>query len=375
MAHAYTPGLKVADSITLKKRRLLPVKGEVVVSPEAEVAPGDVVARTFLPGEVFPLNVANILNVPPADVPAAMTKKENDPIEKGQVIAATKGLFGLFKSRATATVDGTIENISGVTGQVLQRAKPVPVEVQAYVRGRITQVIEGEGVVVAAHGALVQGIFGIGGETFGKLKVACSRASDELTDDRILDEYRNAIIVGGCIVTGNALRKAAEKGVRAVVTGGFDDWELRDFLGYDLGVAITGSEEIGITLVVTEGFGRINMADRTFELLKSREGMEASANGATQIRAGVIRPEVIIPDGQAPSISKQTPTRVQNGLGIGTAVRAIREPYFGQIGKVVALPAEPVVLESGSKARVLEVEFAGGRRAVIPRANVELIEG
>jgi hypothetical protein len=32
-------------------------------------------------------------------------------------------------------------------------------------------------------------------------------------------------------------------------------------------------------------------------------------------------------------------------------------------------------LESESKARVLEVEFNPGDRAVIPRANVEMIEG
>ena len=32
-------------------------------------------------------------------------------------------------------------------------------------------------------------------------------------------------------------------------------------LGYDLGVAITGSERIGLTVVITEGFGEIAMSD------------------------------------------------------------------------------------------------------------------
>jgi len=56
-------------------------------------------------------------------------------------------------------------------------------------------------------------------------------------------------------------------------------------------------------------------------------------------------------------------------------VRIIRDPYFGKLGTVSALPAEPAVLGSGSKARVLEVQFATGGSAIIPRANVELIEG
>ncbi len=50
-----------------------------------------------------------------------------------------------------------------------------------------------------------------------------------------------------------------------------------------------------ITLVITEGFGKMAMAHRTFDLLKSKQGMKASVNGATQIRAGVMRPEVIVP--------------------------------------------------------------------------------
>ena len=52
----------------------------------------------------------------------------------------------------------------------------------------------------------------------------------------------------------------------------------------------------------------------------------------------------------------------------------IRDPYFGKLGEVASLPAEPAVLGSGSKARVLEVRFSDGGTAVVPRANVELIE-
>jgi hypothetical protein len=52
----------------------------------------------------------------------------------------------------------------------------------------------------------------------------------------------------------------------------------------------------------------------------------------------------------------------------------IRDPYFGIIGEVSGLPTAPAVLGSGSKARVLEVKLPTGENAVVPRANVELIE-
>jgi transcription antitermination factor NusG len=158
------------------------------------------------------------------------------------------------------------------------------------------------------------------------------------------------------------------------VVGGFDDKDLRDFLGYDLGVAITGSEELGITLVVTEGFGQIDMAEKTFNLLKRFEGILALANGATQIRAGVIRPEVIIPLEKKVAKTKEAQFE-QEGLSVGSPVRVIRSPYFGRLGKVAGLPVPLQKLESESHARVLEVEFEDGKRAVVPRANVEMIEG
>ena len=79
------------------------------------------------------------------------------------------------------------------------------------------------------------------------------------------------------------------------MTGGFDYDDIKALLGYEVGVAITGNEELGLTLVVTEGFGEIQMAPGTFALLKKHAGRRASINGATQIRAGVIRPEVVSP--------------------------------------------------------------------------------
>src|SRR5205823_10547807 len=103
---------------------------------------------------------------------------------------------------------------------------------------------------------------------------------------------------------------------------------------------------------------------------------EAAVNGATQIRAGVLRPEVVIPLPGA-SVKSAAPGATEtNGhvLAPGVAVRIIRDPYFGIIGTAVSFPEKPQVLGSGSKARVLEVELPSGEKVFVPRANVELIE-
>jgi hypothetical protein len=162
-----------------------------------------------------------------------------------------------------------------------------------------------------------------------------------------------------------------------VVAGGIDDQDLRDILGYDLGVAVTGTETIGTSVILTEGFGDIAMARRTFDLLRQHAGKEVSVNGATQIRAGVMRPEIVICLNQHSEEAQGLPSlgtrAVEGTLQAGTPVRMIREPYFGELGNVTRLPHELQTLESGSKARVVEVKLTNGRQILVPRANVELL--
>ena len=376
MAHAYTPGLKVTEGMIIQKERRLPLAGEVLVEAGATVKAEDVVAKADLPGNVQLLNVANLLSIPPNETAEYMLKSVDEVVSKDEIIATTKGLFGLFKSQARSPIDGTIEAVSDVTGQVILREPPIPVEVKAYTDGTVTETIPTEGVTVETYGTYIQGIFGIGGETVGNLVIVAESSSNDLTTEQILPEHRDSILVGGSLVTTDAIQKAIQHGVRGIIAGGIDDADLRELLGYELGVAITGSEEIGITLVITEGFGRIAMAEQTFTLLKSREGMKTSINGATQIRAGVVRPEIVIPLASEATGSAADAEDTAGGiLEVGSSVRIIREPYFGQLGRVTELPVELQNLETEAQVRVLRVELENGQETTLPRANVEAIEG
>ncbi len=370
MATSFTPGLRVARNVIVRKERRLPLKGDVVVTLGDAVKADQVVAETKLPGKIFPVNVANAINVTPPELKDCMLKAEGDPVEEGEVIASVRSFFGIFKSDAKAPIGGTIESISYVTGQVIVQAPPVPVQVKAFVDGKVVDLYADEGIEVETNGAYIQGILGLGGETLGPIRMGVAAPEEELTPDKITPELKGAVVVGGSLLRLDTVRRAREVGVNALVTGGFHDEDVKQLLGYDLGVAITGSEEIGLTLVITEGFGQITMAGRTFELLKSLEGQSASVNGATQIRAGVIRPEIIVTR-HGEQLQEEL---VHTGeLKEGNTVRVIRNPYFGQIGRVVGLPPELTEIPTGAAVRILEVEFDGGERVSLPRANIELI--
>jgi hypothetical protein len=374
MAHAYTPGLKVSEKAVIRKERKLPLWGDVLVNKGDRVKAEDVVARALLPGPVHPKNLAGEIGIPPSELKNALIVKKGESIKKGQVIARAKVFFGLFKVEATSPIDGYLEDFSEITGQVILRENPIPVEVLAYLDGVVEEVIPREGVIIRTVAGLVQGIFGVGGEKIGTLKVAVDSPYEILKSDRINENLKGAIVVGGRSADIEAINKAAEVGIKALVLGSVDDGVLREFVGYDIGVAITGNENVPFTLIITEGFGDLPMAERTFNLFKKFEGLKASANGATQIRAGVQRPEVIIFRKDVDPFEEVEDKLESGHLDIGTTVRIIRDPYFGEIGTVIDLPNEPIVIETESKVRVLKVRLMDGREVVIPRANVELIE-
>ncbi len=373
MGNAYTPGLTVTGRTTVRKTRRLPLTGTVVVKVGDQVTARQVVARTELPGKVFPLNVANQLSIPADEVPEAMKKPVGQAIAKDELLAETRSFFGIFRSEVRSPIDGTIESISKVTGQVILREAPIPVEVTAYVDGRVVEEIPHEGVVVETDASYVQGIFGLGGEVCAPLRVI-GKGPDEVIDEgRIDDACRGQILIGGSQLTLAALRRCIAAGAAGVICGGFAYQDIKELLGYDIGVAITGGEKLGTTLMVTEGFGRIAMARATYDLLARNEGKTASMNGATQIRAGVIRPEVIIPAGQAADAAAAGAAATHT-LDVGAMVRCIRAPHFGRIGKVTGLPAPLTKMPSETMVRVVEVALEGGEQVSLPRANVELIE-
>ena len=372
MAHSYTPGLKVLKKTIFKKERILPLKGDVLVKSGDQLTPDTIVASTNLPGNVQMLKVSNILNIDPKDVVEALQVKEGQEVKKGDIIAETSGIFGMFKSSVESPVDGTIESISQSTGRVVVREAPIPVEVDAYVSGVVDEVIENEGIVLKSNAAFIQGIFGIAGEKRGDLLLVSSGPGEELTADQITADMKGKILIGGSFLSLDAYKKALSVQVAGIVVGGFNYYDLKAILGYNLGVAITGTEKLNTALIVTEGYGSIPMSEATFSLLKENDGKAASINGATQIRAGVIRPEIVIPidSGNTDDDSK---SKMPEGIQEGSTVRVIRSPNFGKIGKVISLPAELNKMESETMVRVAEINI-DGKNILIPRANLEMVE-
>jgi len=370
MSKSYTPGLKVLRDTNIVKDRLLPLKGNVHVKQEDIVDSDTIVASTEIPGNVQMVNIANELNIDVNQVDNCMLVNPNDTIEKNQLIAQSQGIFGMFKTDVKSPIDGKIINISNITGQVVIAEHPVPINVDAYIPGKIKNIYDNEGVMIDSVGTFVQGIIGIGGEQKGEMIILVDKCSDFVQLSDIDDNLKDKIVVCGSYINLDIYKKAKSVGIKGIVCGGVDYNDISEILGYSLGVAITGTEDT-TTLILTEGFGRMNMADRTFNILKENNNKYVSINGATQIRAGVLRPEIFVKSegsGENKSFNDDDLIISENSI-----VRVIREPYFGRIGKIVSLPTELMTMKSETKVRVAEVEFKDKTTEIIPRANLEVI--
>ncbi|GAI95294.1 unnamed protein product, partial [marine sediment metagenome] len=187
-AHAYTPGLKVKRSMIVDKTRRLPIFGEVFVKEGDVIDHELIVARTEISGDPDIVKVAMLLSVEPVDLPRYMLKKLGDQVEEGELLAYYKAFFGLIKKRVESPKSGTIESISDITGQIIIRESPIPVYVDAYIPGKVVEVLPREGAIIETNAAFIQGIFGIGGESHGDIRMAVDGPDNVLSEDLITPE-------------------------------------------------------------------------------------------------------------------------------------------------------------------------------------------
>jgi len=347
-----------------------PVEGRI---EEISDITGRVTIREEFGREEPPItvDVAEQLKCKPSEVPQNMLRHVGQEVKKGQMIAKKGDLQAFFTKTAAAPVSGIISEVDPATGKVTISRPFKQVVVSAYLSGTVSSVTPGEGCVVRTPGIRLGGIFGIGKETHGDIMVLTQSHEDVLTAEMVGPQCAGKVIVGGSFATNEALQKALEVGARGVVTGTVNYFNLTESLGVKLGVGITGQEDIELTVVLTEGFGRLAMRQEVWETLKALEGLSASVNGATQIRAGAIRPEIVVP---LPSYEGAIGNDcvIDEDMQIGMRVRVVSEPFFGVVGVVSEIVKEPLAIETEARVPVVKVRTGNGSSAIIPRANLEV---
>jgi hypothetical protein len=280
----------------VEKSSRIPTQGEVLVGVGDKVTAETVVARGYVKNpEIHQIKVYEDIFVDPKMIKKYMLKSEGEEVSENEVIARNHLFFGLLTDVSRSPIDGVIDRISIESGRAYIRGRPIRVEVKAQIPGDIVEIIPEEGAVIRTSAHYTQGKFGIGGEANGELAIIAKSPDAEIRAEEINDNLKGKIIVGGSLVTLEALQRAVEKGVSGIITGGVHFNDLEAFLGSSIGVGITGNEDVGVTVIITDGFGKVPMNEKIFQLLSSFEDKLACIFGSTQIRLRLIRPEIILP--------------------------------------------------------------------------------
>lgn len=235
-------------------------------------------------GKPHVVDIAGPLDIKPRHIGGYLKRREGDFVEAGQVLASD--ISSGKAAVVTSPTSGVVRSIDRKKGTVTVQFDIDPVRMLSHVSGEVTEVIPDHMARVRGRGSRLWGIIGFGGQTSGILR--------EIRNIEGEEPERGSIVFTTEPITAGFLKLAAESGVNGIIAPSIPATHWLDYSGSELGVAVTGDEDIPFTLVLTAGFGHLRMDGECAEFLRGSEGESVFLSGRTQIRAGVTRPTVIV---------------------------------------------------------------------------------
>lgn len=332
--------------------KILVKKGDLV-TPEALVAIGQVSAG------FRSINVAKELGVSVGAIPKILKKTVGEKIYEGEIIAENPKLFGVFKKKIISPFEGVIKEYDSQSGNLTIEFQSKLEKIVCGVWGVIDSVDDAS-VSIKTKITQIYGIVGSGGLRHGVLSVITGN-EDFLLEGNIGVNNQSQVLVGGAFISANTLSKALTLRVAGIITGGM---HVSDF--WSAGGRPPGqiSSDIGITIAIIEGFGRIPIDEKIYLVLKENNGRFALIDGD---KASVVIPHKTDPD---PKVLNQELSGMRD-LEIGDRVRITSGFRFGTIGKVVNISQGQI--ETGLLQIIADV-WTNTAKYQIPVSNLEIID-
>ncbi len=197
--------------------------------------------------------------------------KEGDRVEYGQAVAGSKlaPYVPVYTNKVVSPCAGKIVKIDYDKGKICIQKDIPTTEMKAHYWGKISRIMPQYGVEIEFSGYVLEGAFGTGDIVWGKLVNDNTKMKANIMflehlsskDISSVIEYQPAGIIAGSI----------------------------DYDGIEL------LEKHHITSIIIEGFGRLQANKDYKNLLLQSVGRNVILKASTQVRAGVIRPEIVVP--------------------------------------------------------------------------------
>ena len=326
--------------------------GTVRVHVHDRVDPDDIVAEAPVSGGMQLVDVAHALGVDTDVAMRSIRVTAGQKVAKGDLLAKTLRLTARRRqvsSPATGVVQGVHDSC------VLIRQGPELLSLRAHLPGEVTERYPHRGVAIRTYGSLVRGIWGHGGERKGVLATMTEGPADLLTWEHVGLRYRGTIMVGGMLEDPRVLYRAQQFRLNGLVLGSMLPG-LRPLC-----------ERLALPVLITEGIGRVPMAEPVFRLLFGHHGRPAMLSGS--VTDGLSSPELVIPGAEVQSATAAVPRQIE----AGASVRLTRPPFLGELAQVLTVYDAPQRTAIGTEADGADVRLPTGPRIFVPYANMELM--
>ncbi len=348
----FAPITHILPVTAIRRERVLPVPGKVMVRSGQKVSATDIIAEADLSPEYILLDIARGLGVSADRSEKYLQVQAGDQVARGDMIA---GPLGLARRVVRSPRDGRV--ILAGSGQVLIEAASSPFLLKAGISGEVVELVADQGALVETTGALIQGVWGNGQIDFGNLSVLAKSPDQMLTFDQLDVSQRGAIVLGACCEDRQALKMAEDLPLRGLILSS---------MSYSL---VPIALKLQLPVILIEGFGRRPMNSIAFKLLTTNDRREVAVNAETWDRYSSQRPEVVIslPTPGSVALPKEAGTFAPDQL-----VRILSAPYVGKVGKISSLK-DTAVYPNGLRAPSAEVRLESGEKAILPLANLEVL--
>jgi hypothetical protein len=336
----------------IRRERLLPQPGRVLVRSGQKLSALDVVAEANVNPEFQWLDIARLLGVAPASADRFLQCQAGDQLTHGDVIA---GPYGISNRVVRAQKDSKV--IMAGDGQVLLDVIGKPYQLKAGIPGDVVELVQDFGAIIETTGALIQAVWGNGLVDYGLLSVLARRPDHLLTTSDLDVSLRGSVVLGGPCKDAEALRMADELPLRGMILSS---------ITVDL---LQVASKVRYPIVLIEGFGERPYNPVVYKLLVTNNHREVALNAEAWNPYMGVRPEVVIPLPAPGNTSSPPDTGVFKPEKM---VRVLRAPHAGQTGTILSLKGS-VVFPAGLHGKAAEVRLDDGKIDVLPLANLELI--
>ena len=338
---------------TVRRERVLPVSGKILVRQGQKVSPRDVVAEAAIAPEHLLLNVPRALGITVKEANNLIERIVGEQVEEGDLIA---GPIGLTRRVLRAPVAGRIALIQD--GKVLLEVDSPPYRLRAGLAGVVADLVADRGAVIESVGALIQGVWGNGRVEFGLMQSKLESPDAVLSKDQIDVSLRGAVILGGHCSDPGVLDNAADIPLRGLILASMS------------AALVPLALKMPFPVLVLRGFGNQPLDRASYSLLTSNQNREVSVNAVAFDRYAGIRPEVVIP--LSASSDPPQPSETQD-FDVGKRVRMLRSVDQNSIGTIQRILEQPAVMPSGLRVASAQIELEAGEILTVPLANLEIL--